>query len=418
MKVLKKIKNILTIDPVLTIAGILALISCIFVHPDRTYASYIDFRVLGILCMLMLIVAGLMEAGLFDILMHALLARVHSAKALSLSLILVSFFMSMFLTNDVTLITIVPFTIMTISHTGIAIPNHYGSHTLLRYRLMLTLILETLAANLGSMLLPIGNPQNLYLYNYFSMNLGHFLITMLPFTLLSFLLLIGAVHLFIPNDGTVKKANEIVAAEKKAEKKATKKESGKESGKESEKESESKNKTRLLLLYAILFVIAVLTVARIVDYKLAFLAVAVITLCVKPRLFKEVNYRLLITFVFFYVLIGNLGRIPAFHDWLVSITKTNPLLISVAASQVISNVPAAVLFSSFTPSADNLLIGVNLGGLGTLITSMASLITYQQYSAEMRSLNRKHAIRDYIIYFTNYSLVFLVALLVLARIIK
>lgn len=410
MKVLKKIKNILTIDPVLTIAGILALISCIFVHPDRTYASYIDFRVLGILCMLMLIVAGLMEAGLFDILMHALLARVHSAKALSLSLILVSFFMSMFLTNDVTLITIVPFTIMTISHTGIAIPNHYGSHTLLRYRLMLTLILETLAANLGSMLLPIGNPQNLYLYNYFSMNLGHFLITMLPFTLLSFLLLIGAVHLFIPNDGTVKKANEIVATEKKAEKKATKKESG--------KESESKNKTHLLLLYAILFVIAVLTVARIVDYKLAFLAVAVITLCVKPRLFKEVNYRLLITFVFFYVLIGNLGRIPAFHDWLVSITKTNPLLISVAASQVISNVPAAVLFSSFTPSADNLLIGVNLGGLGTLIASMASLITYQQYSAEMRSLNRKHAIRDYIIYFTIYSLVFLAALLVLARIIK
>lgn len=364
--------------------------------------------------MLMLIVAGLMEAGLFDILMHALLARVHSAKVLSLSLILVSFFMSMFLTNDVTLITIVPFTIMTISHTGIAIPNHYGSHTLLRYRLMLTLILETLAANLGSMLLPIGNPQNLYLYNYFSMNLGHFLITMLPFTLLSFLLLIGAVHLFIPNDGTVKKANEIVATEKKAEKKATKK----ESGKESEKESESKNKTYLLLLYAILFVIAVLTVARIVDYKLAFLAVAVITLCVKPRLFKEVNYRLLITFVFFYVLIGNLGRIPAFHDWLVSITKTNPLLISVAASQVISNVPAAVLFSSFTPSADNLLIGVNLGGLGTLIASMASLITYQQYSAEMRSLNRKHAIRDYIIYFTIYSLVFLAALLVLARIIK
>lgn len=414
MKVLKKIKNILTIDPVLTIAGILALISCIFVHPDRTYASYIDFRVLGILCMLMLIVAGLMEAGLFDILMHALLARVHSAKALSLSLILVSFFMSMFLTNDVTLITIVPFTIMTISHTGIAIPNHYGSHTLLRYRLMLTLILETLAANLGSMLLPIGNPQNLYLYNYFSMNLGHFLITMLPFTLLSFLLLIGAVHLFIPNDGTVKKANEIVATEKKTEKKATKK----ESGKESEKESESKNKTHLLLLYAILFVIAVLTVARIVDYKLAFLAVAVITLCVKPRLFKEVNYRLLITFVFFYVLIGNLGRIPAFHDWLVSITKTNPLLISIAASQVISNVPAAVLFSSFTPSADNLLIGVNLGGLGTLIASMASLITYQQYSAEMRSLNRKHAIRDYIIYFTIYSLVFLAALLVLARIIK
>lgn len=364
--------------------------------------------------MLMLIVAGLMEAGLFDILMHALLARVHSAKALSLSLILVSFFMSMFLTNDVTLITIVPFTIMTISHTGIAIPNHYGSHTLLRYRLMLTLILETLAANLGSMLLPIGNPQNLYLYNYFSMNLGHFLITMLPFTLLSFLLLIGAVHLFIPNDGTVKKANEIVATEKKTEKKATKK----ESGKESEKESESKNKTHLLLLYAILFVIAVLTVARIVDYKLAFLAVAVITLCVKPRLFKEVNYRLLITFVFFYVLIGNLGRIPAFHDWLVSITKTNPLLISIAASQVISNVPAAVLFSSFTPSADNLLIGVNLGGLGTLIASMASLITYQQYSAEMRSLNRKHAIRDYIIYFTIYSLVFLAALLVLARIIK
>lgn len=364
--------------------------------------------------MLMLIVAGLMEAGLFDILMHALLARVHSAKALSLSLILVSFFMSMFLTNDVTLITIVPFTIMTISHTGIAIPNHYGSHTLLRYRLMLTLILETLAANLGSMLLPIGNPQNLYLYNYFSMNLGHFLITMLPFTLLSFLLLIGAVHLFIPNDGTVKKANEIVATEKKAEKKATKK----ESGKESEKESESKNRTHLLLLYAILFVIAVLTVARIVDYKLAFLAVAIITLCVKPRLFKEVNYRLLITFVFFYVLIGNFGRIPAFHDWLVSITKTNPLLISVAASQVISNVPAAVLFSSFTPSADNLLIGVNLGGLGTLIASMASLITYQQYSAEMRSLNRKHAIRDYIIYFTIYSLVFLAALLVLARIIK
>lgn len=364
--------------------------------------------------MLMLIVAGLMEAGLFDILMHALLARVHSAKALSLSLILVSFFMSMFLTNDVTLITIVPFTIMTISHTGIAIPNHYGSHTLLRYRLMLTLILETLAANLGSMLLPIGNPQNLYLYNYFSMNLGHFLITMLPFTLLSFLLLIGAVHLFIPNDGTVKKANEIVAAEKKAEKKATKK----ESGKEYEKESESKNKTYLLLLYAILFVIAVLTVARIVDYKLAFLAVAVITLCVKPRLFKEVNYRLLITFVFFYVLIGNLGRIPAFHDWLVSITKTNPLLISVVASQVISNVPAAVLFSSFTPSADNLLIGVNLGGLGTLIASMASLITYQQYSAEMRSLNRKHAIQDYIIYFTIYSLVFLAALLVLAGIIK
>jgi len=359
-------KDLFKKDPILCISGILAVVSCFFVTPDAEYISYINFRVLAILFSLMLVVAELLRIGTFDFLTNKLLSKVKSSRYVSMMLVVLSFFMAMLLTNDVTLVTLVPF--------AIAVLRAFGD----RKGLMFTLILMTVAANLGSMLTPIGNPQNLYLYTAYGMSFVPFIKLMLPYALVSLVLLVVSVFLFAGNRNAASGASE----EKK------------------------RPDTVRLVLCLLLFVFCVLSVADIVSWFIMFPVVVLIMLLVDRKAFKYADLMLLLTFVFFFVLIGNLGRISVIHDTLSEVVSVSPMLTAVFASQIISNVPAAMLLSAFTDNGEALVIGTNLGGLGTLIASMASLITYKFYNGLPK--DRKG---PYLLSFTVVNIVFLVLLL-------
>jgi len=335
-------------ETVLCAAFALAAVSIFFVHPDKEYLGYVDFRTLAILFCLMSVMAGLQKSGLFQYVAQALLSRVRKAWQLVLILVLLCFFSSMLVTNDVALITFVPFTLIVLGMIG---PEAKG-------QLMIpVVVLQTIAANLGSMLTPIGNPQNLYLYGKAGLSLGEFVLLMLPYAAVALVVILawsliqsrayhGPVQVSFTEDAEISGSKVQLAA------------------------------------YAVLFAFALLTVARVVPYGVT-LGVTIAALLVMDRtIFGRVDYSLLLTFVGFFVFIGNIGRIPAFSQMLQQIVSGHEILAGVAASQVISNVPAALLLSGFTENLSALIIGVNLGGLGTLIASMASLISYKLIARE------------------------------------
>ncbi len=354
-------------EVVLVVATILAIISAFVVPPSSVYSEYIDWRVLALLLCLMVVMAGLQKCGLFDWLGEALLKKTTKAWQLSTVLIMLCFFLSMIITNDVALITFVPFAILTLEK----------SH---QERLLIpVVVLQTIAANLGSMLTPIGNPQNLYLYNISGMTLGEFILCMLPNTFLSFLLLVVGI-LFI------KGKQENVAQEAGENKRINK---------------------EYTLLYLILFAICLLGVAKILHYQNVLMVVLIAVFVWDKNVLKTVDYCLLLTFISFFIFTGNLGNIPAIKDSLQQLVNGRELLVGVVASQAISNVPAALLLSGFTSDYRALLAGVNLGGLGTLIASMASLISYKILA---NNYNEKKG--SYFKWFTIVNVLFLIVLLV------
>ena len=352
---------------VLVISFVVALVSSFVVRPDVEYIGYIDFRTLSILFMLMLTMAGLQELGLFKQAGEYLVCRAKDTREMIGVLVALSFFSAMVITNDVALITFVPFTIIALEIAGRT------------DMLILTVVLETIAANLGSMLLPIGNPQNLYLYSKAGMSPMQFLECMLPYSVFAFVLL--AIVIFVRTDGgeieKSAKASYVRTAREK----------------------------RLIFIYALTFILAILVVVRVLQYQIAFAAVLALVLLFDRETVKKPDYSLLFTFVFLFVFIGNMKRIPAFSNALLSAVNGNEVVLSVALSQVISNVPAAILLSGFTGSYEKLIVGTNFGGLGTLIASMASLISFKLYC------NTKDANKNkYILVFTGYNLLFLAAL--------
>ena len=337
----KSLKKHIKKDPILYISGLLAAASCFVIHPDPSYIGYINFRVLAILFSLMLTVSAMVRIGTFDYLTSKLLHKVKSAGSVSMLLVVFSFFLSMFLTNDVTLVTVVPF--------AIAVLWNFKDSK----KLMFTLIMLTVAANLGSMMTPIGNPQNLYLYTKYDMEMGGFIRLMLPYTALSLILIAVLVFILCRSRNTLREEKQAAAAPDRIK----------------------------LLLYVELFALAVLCVCGVIHWLIMLGVIAAAVFVIDRKAFTKVDYALLLTFVFFFVLIGNLGRLDAVSDTLSKIVDRSPVLTAVLASQVISNVPAAMLLSAFTGDGKALVIGTNLGGLGTLIASMASLITYKFYAA-------------------------------------
>ena len=355
-------------DPVFFISGLLAIVSCFFVHPDKEYLGYIDFRVLAILFCMILVVSELVILGVFDKLTNKLLSRVHSSRLVSLILVWLSFFMGMILTNDVTLVTLVPF--------AIALMKSFDD----RKTLTFTLILMTVATNLGSMQTPIGNPQNIYLYTHYQMEIGSFMLMMLPYSLCSLVLVTIAVF--------------ILCKDMKIQ---------------HEKETEQKQISGVkLAVCIILFILSLLVVLRVMHFLIAFAVLSVIMLMMDRKAFKGVDYTLLITFIFFFVFVGNMGRIDVVYNTISGIVERSPVLTAIASSQVISNVPAALLLSAFTDNGKALVIGTNLGGLGTLIASMASLITYKFHAALPKA---KEKSVNYIGAFSVVNVIFLVILL-------
>lgn len=353
-------------EPVLFVAILLAVLSSFLVKPSVEYINYIDFGVLILLFCLMVVVSGFQSIGVFEFLAAYLLKCMKNMRQLYFVMISLCFFSSMLITNDVALITFIPFTIMILIHLD------------KKDKLITLIVLETIAANLGSMLTPIGNPQNLYIYTISQMSLLKFVSVMLPITVISYLLLLLIIWI-----GT--KKNENIEMNLPV------------------KEVEDKKR---FALYVILFVLCICAVLHLVPYVVLLGVVFCGAYLSDKDLIGKVDYSLLLTFTAFFIFIGNMQHMEFIRSFINSIIAGNTIVFAVLSSQIISNVPAAVLLSGFTKNYAELLIGLNIGGLGTLIASMASLISYRYY------VNiENHDTKKYISVFTITNLFFLIVLL-------
>ncbi len=355
-------------ETVLTAAWVLAILSGFLVPPDASYLHYIDYHTLGLLLCLMAVMAGLQGLGIFQKLGESLLKRVKTTRQLEGILVFLCFFSSMVITNDVALITFVPFSMTVFKMAR------------LENRVLPVVAFQTIAANLGSMATPIGNPQNLYLYSASQMGGREFFLCLAPYTGIAF---VGLMICLL-----VRKSFPVSAPVFDGEKRTA-------------------EQVRKGIVYGILFLFCMLSVAKLVPVWGSLLVVLAVTLCIDRSVWRRIDYSLLMTFVGFFLFIGNIGRIPVVSDFLSSWIQGREIFISVLASQVISNVPAALLLSGFTHQWSGLLIGTNIGGLGTLIASMASLISYK-YIARMY-LQKKGR---YLLLFTGLNLLFLAVLLI------
>jgi len=364
-------------ETVFCIASLVAVVSMFFVTPSLGYLDYIDFHVLALLLALMLVVAGFQSVGVFDKILPVLIQKSGNTRRLSAILIYVCFFTGMWITNDVALITFVPIAIMVLKKID-------------RFDLLIpVIVLQTIAANLGSMCTPIGNPQNLYLYTISGIGIGEFLQIMLPLTVASFVLLALSL-LWIKKESV---ANISFQGSIEIE--------------------DSKMEGFKTLCYGVLFVLCILTVLHIVDYRITLIVVVLSVLLLRPVLLLKADYMLLLTFISFFVFVGNMKNIPFIHSFFSHWVSGREIMVSILSSQVISNVPAAVLLSGFTDNVSGLLIGTNLGGLGTLIASMASLISYKFYAKEKHASTGK-----YILWFTVVNVLFLVVLSIFTFIVE
>ena len=330
-------------EAVLCISLAAALLSALLVPPDAAYLSYIDLRVLCLLFALMAVVQGFVRCGLFRLLAERLLSGERTLRALCLLLVLLPFFVSMLVTNDVALIALVPFTFFLLRQ---------AEAEALGVRVC---VLQTVAANLGSMATPIGNPQNLYLHARYALTAGQFFGVVLPLALVSLVALALTAVLSAPPRGRV----HVTFAE-----------------------PARIADPRRLAAYLALFLLCLAAVFRLVHYAVAAAAALVLLLLLDRPLLRRIDYGLLLTFCCFFVFSGNLGRIPAVRALLESLLARSTLLCATAASQCISNVPAAILLSGFTGDWQGLLAGVNIGGLGTPVASLASLISLRLYLKE------------------------------------
>ena len=367
---MNKLKSFLKKEPVLSIAAVLAAASAFLVPPSAGYLAYIDFRVLALLFCLMAVVAGFIEVGFFDFISAKLLGKTDKSKLIGILLVNLCFFSAMLVTNDVALLTFVPLTLGILG----AVPAS---------ELIFVLVMETIAANLGSMATPVGNPQNLYLYSAYNVPLGQFFATLAPLTVLSWLLIMAVMLL--------RKASSASLSYSKA--------------------APRMDKASLLILTA-LFLLSIGAVVHLIDYRIVLLVVAAVMLLWKREVLRKVDYMLLLTFVCFFIFVGNMGELEAVRTLVSSILEGRELLVSALISQLISNVPAALMLSGFTDQGTALLIGTNIGGLGTLWASLASLITFKLYS---RSENAKSG--AFFGSFTLWNVAFLAVLLVVSLII-
>ena len=336
------IKHFVATNTVLVIAATLAIISCFFVKPDAEYIGYFDFKTLTCLFCTLAVICALKNLRFFTIVARKIVKTAGNTRTLAISLVYITFIGSMFLANDMALLTFLPLGYISLTATG---KEKY---------MAVIFILQNIAANLGGMLTPFGNPQNLYIYTKFNIPTGEFMSVMLiPFAL-SILLFTGCC-LFIPKESLELNGSD-----------------------------DDKINTKRTIFNLVLFVVAILTVFRIVPYYICLPVVLFSVLFTDRDALKKVDYPLLLTFVSFFLLAGNISRLDAVNSFFSSLLQKNALLTSVLSCQIMSNVPSAILLSEFTENWRELLIGVNIGGVGTLISSLASLITFREYTSHVK----------------------------------
>ena len=362
---MNNIKSFIKKEFTFSIAFILTLLS-IFLNPHiSTYFEMIDFRVLILLFSLMGISAALESSKAFDALRDFLLKRCDSERSFSCVMVFLTFFASSLITNDVALIIFVPFTLKIVN-------------TLMdEKKSALLIVLETIAANLGSMMLPVGNSQNLYLYSTFNLDVKTFFITILPYSFISALLLLGSVFIFFENKKMNFNNQETTLDKKKAS------------------------------IFFVLLLFSLLTVFRVVsEYVLIAVAICAFLFFNKDS-FKKVDYILLLTFCCFFIFSGNLSQNDGVKSFFNLVINKSVFLVSLLTTQIISNVPSAVLLSQFTSDGVSLLKGTNIGGLGTPVASLASLITIKLYmKSDVKNL------KCFFKYFIILNFIFLIVLVV------
>ncbi len=326
-------------NAVLCIAALLAAGTACIVPPDAEYAGYFDLKTLCCLFSVLAVVCALKNIHFFTILARKIVSITGSLRAAILALVYITFLGSMLIANDMALLTFLPL--------GYFVLNSTGTE---RY-MAPVFILQNIAANLGGMLTPFGNPQNLYLYSYFQIPTGEFMRIMLPCFLLS-VVLITVCCLCFPKQSILLTGS-----------------------------CEHSLPAGRTWLYLALFALSIIIVFRVIPYWIGLAVIVAALLFADRRALRAVDYPLLLTFVCFFIFSGNMSRIPAVSRLLTHLMEQQPLLVSVLSCQFISNVPSSILLSHFTADYRSLLLGVNIGGTGTIIASLASLITFREYTA-------------------------------------
>ena len=361
------IQSFIKREPVFLISALAALFSCLLVPPDMEYLSYFDLRTLSLLYCLMVVVSGLRQAGLFSHMAHTFCQKAASARTIGLILVLLCFFSSMLITNDVALLTFVPFSIVILSMAD------------RKTDLIHIIVLQTVAANLGSMLTPVGNPQNLYLYSFYDLSIREFLSTMFPFYALS-LAVICAACMLLSKEPLHFNMGKIPGI-----------------------------RTGSLCFYTSLFAVCLLAVVRVLPWHWMLASVVLFLLFFDRRNLTHADFMLLLTFVAFFIFAGNLARVDVLAYFIRQFLAGREYLTALLASQVISNVPAALLIADFTNQIHPLLLGVNIGGLGTPIASLASLISMKLYTRSDHASSGRYLFEFTVV---NVLLLLLLSLLV------
>ena len=323
-------------NTVMVIAFMAALLTSFIIPVDKAYLGYFDFKTLTCLFCVLAVVCALKNINFFYMLAKEIVKRFKTARMSILVLVYITFIGSMLIANDMALLTFLPLGYFVLSSTG-------------KHRYMaFTFIMQNIAANLGGMLTPFGNPQNLYLYTQFEIPNAEFISIMAPPFVLA-VAVITACCMFVKNEPM-----EI-------------------------KDEKMHISTKRTALYLVLFALAILIVFRGIPYWIGLIIIPAVLFVVDRQALKMVDYPLLLTFVFFFIFSGNMARIDAVKDVLSMLLSKSTLLFSILSCQFISNVPSAILLSQFTGNYADLLVGVNIGGVGTLIASLASLITFREY---------------------------------------
>lgn len=350
-------------NTVAVIAFAAAAVTAFFVPPDRKYAEYFDFKTLSCLFCVLAVVCALKNINFFYMLAKKIVHCFKNVRMSVLALVYITFIGSMLIANDMALLTFLPLGSIVINATG---KKKY---------LAFTFIMQNIAANLGGMLTPFGNPQNLYLYTKFNIPNAEFVAIMAPPFALAVALITVCCVVFV-------KAEPLEIADEKI----------------------VLNPLRTVL-YLCLFALAIAIVFRGVPYAVGLVIIPAVLLASDPKALKAVDYPLLFTFVFFFVFSGNMARIPAVRNFFSFLLSKSTLVFSALSCQFISNVPSAILLSQFTDNYRDLLVGVNVGGVGTLIASLASLITFREYA------NNAHGkTAEYIAKFSAFNFAFLFVL--------
>ena len=351
-------------NTVMGIAALLAVMTVFLVPPDSRYAGYVDFKTLACLFTTLAVVAALKDVRFFYILAKNIVLLFRNTRACVLALVYITFIGSMLIANDMALLTFLPLSYYVLRECG-------NQKTV-----AFSFVMQNIAANLGGMLTPFGNPQNLYLYTKFNIPTGQFTLVMLPSFLLSVSLITLCCFLFVRAEPLTVR-DEAIRFDKPRS-----------------------------AVYAALFLVSVLMVFRVVPYTAGVVLITLSLLFLDRHAVSSVDYPLLFTFVFFFVFAGNAARLDVVREAVGTLLNRNVLLVSSLSCQAISNVPSAILLSEFTENWRELLVGVNVGSVGTLVSSLASLITFREYTSRYPG-----RAKGYFILYTLLSFVFFGVLL-------